>query len=264
MGLDSCSVISCGKRSNSSEGRKLHYPPKDVFVAGLYLNFLKRSNLNYPSWKPAKRLCICSDHFDADAFVINEKDNQKRLKFGKYPTLLAGKDINLEIGPFTGMEPRSPTTKAPTTATGLPFEPPSMSRPTTNPTVSKMVLNRESPLGRPAFQIKKDGYGCDELLKQRIRKLESHVKILLEERSAIKVQSTNNKIEIDALRKKVESQLSQAAKRNHVLRQQNKRIMVRYKGATDEVDRLTRVVKRKRLTRNAKTPTYASSSYSYF
>ncbi|CAL8145036.1 unnamed protein product [Orchesella dallaii] len=194
MVRDSCCAITCGKDKDTNEGRSLHYPPKDAFVADIYRRFLKRSNTEYLSWKPPKRLCVCSDHFTADAFV-NTGTDKKQLKSGKYPTLIAGNDITNHVLSAT-QAVLSPTSPASATATGLPYQPSNMKMfsfaPPPNGVESVINLSQEPRLYRPAFELRQENQDV-ETLKRRVLELESHAKMLLEERNSLEIQSTNNK-----------------------------------------------------------------------
>ncbi|CAL8083572.1 unnamed protein product [Orchesella dallaii] len=127
---------------------------------------------------------------------------------------------------------------------------------------SGVNLSRELRLCRPAFEIRQDNQDV-EPLKRRVLELESHVKMLLEERNSLEILSTNNKIEMDALRKKViflHSRLLEATKQNHVLKQANGRNEKRIKRARDEIESLESVSKRQKLTSTTSTQTEVPSN----
>ncbi len=64
--------------------------------ADLWMYYLRRVNEKYPTWKPIKKMVVCSKHFQQKDFYIGAS-RKKFIIPGHYPSLDQNMDLNSDV-----------------------------------------------------------------------------------------------------------------------------------------------------------------------
>ncbi|CAL8133209.1 unnamed protein product [Orchesella dallaii] len=171
-------------------------------------------------------MSVCDDHFQYDAFVINGK--KRKLLRGKYPTLVPEGDISHQVVCVVGEKTETKPFKTSLCASGLAIEPSNLNILSQKVEESVFLINPPPPHACNQ-QFKQDNVlsTSTKTFMKRSDVLEMEIRELKQHNAALKVDHTNQRIENDALNKRIthlKSRVEELQKENHVLRQYRARV----------------------------------------